>query len=195
MQEQARLERLRERAKEMAQRLMTEPRNCGETAADHCLRVGDCVATLARPLNEPLCTYAVCAGYLHDVLEDAVDPTDPASYERQAGEIREVFGPEVLRIVGAVTVNQLLKPEVQFETFIRRTEDIFEAPECLVKLADLLDNWPTRHTYSEPYRELWEVYAREMIDTVIPERLRYLGWPDVSSSSLRPLTPPPRSER
>lgn len=193
MQEQARLERLRERAKEMAQRLMTEPRNCGETAADHCLRVGDCVATLARPLDEPLCTYAVCAGYLHDVLEDTVDPTDPASYERRAGEIREAFGPEVLRIVEAVTVNQLLKPEVQLATFTRRAEDEFREPECLVKLADLLDNWPTRNTHLEPHRSLWETYARAMINELIPARLRFLGWLGVNP--IRPLTPSPGSVR
>ncbi|MDP3985428.1 MAG: HD domain-containing protein [bacterium] len=156
--------------------LATQCRLCGESVSDHCERVGDLTRKLAQPLGEPRRTFAACGGYLHDILEDAVDWNAPTAGLALRWRIEETFGGEVLRITEAVTVDQRLSPEDQFALMVERARSKFQIPELLVKLADIFDNWQTRHVYSVTYRTLWERFAHQMVDEVIPERLRQCHW-------------------
>ena len=151
-------------------------RMCGELASDHCERVGDRVAYIVAPLGEPRATQTICAGILHDVLEDAVDWNEAEARAALRDRIVAEFGEEVLRIVEAVTVDQRLGPEDQFAILTTRAREEFQVPECLVRLADIHDNWLTRQVYSATYLSLWERYARRLVEQVIPGRLHALGW-------------------
>lgn len=156
--------------------LVSQTRLCGETTNDHCERVGKHLVELARPLGIPRYLLTVCAGILHDVLEDTVDWNDPASYAQRRMEILGAFNPEILRIVEAVTVDQRLPPERQFAIFLERARNEFQIPELLIKWADIVDNWQTRYVYELHYRSCWEAYAQEMMTVIIPAGLRKAGW-------------------
>lgn len=151
-------------------------RDCGETAVDHCRRVGERVRELGRGyLNSSDLAEAALAGVLHDLVEDGVSWNDVEALAALRLEIQNEFGVEVLSIVEEVTADQRLGPEEQFGTFRERAPN-WSLKACLVKWADIEDNAPTRHMYNATYRDIWEGYAIDMLRTLIPARLRELGW-------------------
>lgn len=173
----------------MRQLLGEQRRMCGEFSSDHCERVGRRLEPVVSLLGQPLATETICGGVLHDVIEDGVDWNDATARNDLRQRIIGEFGEETLRIIDAVTIDQRLAPEDQFAIIIARARDEFQVPECLVKLADLVDNWPTRHVYAMTYLSLWERTACKLMEKVIPERLHLLGWRGSIPFNLLDLSP------
>ncbi len=160
----------------MHELLGEQRRMCGEFAHDHCDRVGQSLRRVVEPLGEPLATETVCGGLLHDVLEDAVDWNDADACIALSTRIATEYSPVVLRIVKGVTVDPRLSAEDQFAIHTSRAKSEYQVSECLVRLGDIHDNWLTRQVYAATYLSQWEKYARNMVERIIPGRLRSLGW-------------------
>jgi GTP pyrophosphokinase len=132
-------------------------RKSGEPYYHHLLEVAYILATLrGGPAT-------LCAGLLHDVVED----TDVT-----IEQIEEKWGPDVAKIVGALTKIQRLKlSKIESEDF--EAEDhrkIFlgmaqDVRVILVKLADRLHNMRTLEALS-PERQL--ALSRETLDVFVP---------------------------
>ncbi|MDR1194607.1 MAG: bifunctional (p)ppGpp synthetase/guanosine-3',5'-bis(diphosphate) 3'-pyrophosphohydrolase [Peptococcaceae bacterium] len=129
-------------------------RKSGEPYITHCLAVGCILADMGMD------AVAVCAGLLHDVVEDTDTTLD---------EIRDIFGPATALIVDGVTKLSKLecrsKAERQAESFrkmfLAMAKDI---RVILIKLADRLHNMRTLDAHSsakkeEIARETLEIYA------------------------------------
>ncbi len=129
-------------------------RKSGEPYFTHPVRVSGLIADLK------LDTASVCAGLLHDVVEDTLATID---------DIRGDFGPEVAELVDGVTklskINFASREDAQAESFrkmvVAMARDI---RVLLVKLCDRVDNMRTlEHMKTESQeriaRETLEIYA------------------------------------
>src|ERR1700684_1486421 len=129
-------------------------RESGEPYVTHPLNVALIIAQLKLDLP------SIITGLLHDVVEDTMASLD---------EVRELFGPEVARLVDGVTkvskITFLSREEKQAENFrkmiIAMAHDI---RVVLIKLADRLHNMRTLDHLSpdrqeEISRETLEIYA------------------------------------
>ena len=129
----------------------------GEPYLMHPLEVANILADMK------LDAVSVAAGLLHDVLEDT--PTRPT-------ELRELFGPDVERIVSGVTKLSLLPTSSSQERQAENIRKMFLAMAddirvILIKLADRLHNMRTLRFHPPEKRR---AIARETMDIYAPDR-------------------------
>ena len=127
----------------------------GEPYLMHPLEVANILADMK------LDAVSVAAGLLHDVLEDT--PTRPT-------ELRDLFGPDVERIVSGVTKLSLLPTSSSQERQAENIRKMFLAMAddirvILIKLADRLHNMRTLRFHSPEKRK---AIARETMDIYAP---------------------------
>ncbi|MGH2961832.1 MAG: HD domain-containing protein [Solirubrobacterales bacterium] len=145
---------LLEGAFRMAEHAHSGPRHEAETGLGHPVRVAELLS--AQGFDETI----VAAALLHEVIEETA--TD-------AGEVEERFGPEVARLVAAMTEDERIEPyaERKAEHRARAARDrsvaAIYAADKLAKTEDLLAHNP--YSAPEPRLDHYMSTLRELGDT------------------------------
>jgi len=119
------------------------------------------------------------AALLHDCLEDVpkilgrngkMVRFDEQRQQLLANQIRERCGEEVERIVWAVTHKWDQPRQARYRALQRRAQRVWDIPECLIKIADHLDN------FDEPWADWFRKrHVFDMLYRFLPRQMEKKG--------------------